>query len=70
MGYSGNAKTRVLEVWEGESEESLDDALRAAVDASGVEPGTTLVVTNIEIVTIDDPNIGSYKVTVKVPGGS
>jgi hypothetical protein len=29
-----------------------------------VPDGTTLVVTRIEVVTKDDPNVGSYKVTV------
>ena len=52
----------------GESRESLDNAIRAAVHASGVEEGTTLVVTRIEVVTIGDPNVGSYKVTAHSGG--
>ena len=34
----------------------------------GVEEGTTLVVTKIEVVTIGDPNVGSYKVTLSSGG--
>jgi hypothetical protein len=70
MGYEGEGKGRakIEELFEGESEESLDNALRAAVHASGVEEGTRLVITQIEIVTVGDPNIGSYKVTVKPHG--
>jgi hypothetical protein len=33
-----------------------------------VEEGTTLLITQIEVVTVGDPNVGSYKVTVR-PGG-
>ncbi len=70
MAYEGEGKGRAKfeEVFEGESEESLDNALRAAVHASGVEEGTRLVITQIEIVTVGDPNIGSYKVIVKPHG--
>ena len=70
MGYEGEGigRAKFEEVFEGESEESLDNALRAAVHASGVKEGTKLVVTEIEIVTVGDPNIGSYKVTVKPHG--
>ena len=66
MGYEGEGygKARIVEEFQGESRESLDNALRAAVHASGVPDGTTLVVTRIEVVTIGDPNVGSYKVTV------
>ena len=69
MAYDGEGEgwVKVLEAV-GESEVSLDNALRAAVHASGVPDKTTLVVTRIEIVTKDDPNIGSYKVTVSPHG--
>ena len=72
MAYEGEGigKAKFEELYEGESEECLDNALRAAVHASGVKHGTTLIVTQIEVVTKGDPNVGSYKVTVKVPGGS
>ena len=68
MAYRGEGKgwVRVVEAV-GESNESLDNALRAAVHASGVDEGTTLVVTKIEVVTVGDPNVGSYKVTVSHP---
>jgi hypothetical protein len=70
MAYEGEGKgkAKFIEVFEGESEESHDNALRSAVHASGVEPGTTLVITSIEIVTVGDPNVGSYKVTVGKKG--
>ena len=70
MGYEGEgvAKSKVVEEFEGESSVSFDNALRAAVHASGVEEGTKLVITKLEVVTIGDPNIGSYKVTVKPHG--
>jgi len=65
MAYEGEGEGWVKGVEAvGESRESLDNALRAAVHASGVPDGTTLVVTRIEVVTIGDPNVGSYKVTV------
>ena len=65
MAYTGEGEGRVKGVQvEGTSFESLDNAMRAAVHASRVEEGTTLVVTKIEVVTIGDPNVGSYKVTV------
>ena len=65
MAYTGEGEGRVTSVEAvGESRESLDNALRAAVHASGVEVNTTLVVTRIEVVTVGDPNVGSYKVTV------
>lgn len=65
MAYTGEGEGWVKGVEAvGESRESLDNALRAAVHASGVEADTTLVVTRIEVVTIGDPNVGSYKVTV------
>jgi hypothetical protein len=71
MAYKGEGEGKLLGVEaEGVSQESLDNALRAAVHASGVEDGTTLVVSKIEVVTKGDPNVGSYKVTVTVPGSS
>jgi hypothetical protein len=70
MGYEGEGygKARIVEEFQGESRECLDNAIRAAVHASGVEEGTTLLITQIEVVTVGDPNVGSYKVTVR-PGG-
>ncbi len=52
----------------GTSRESLDNAIRAAVHASGADHGTVFVVSQIEVVTEGDPNVGSYKV-VLTPGG-
>ena len=65
MAYKGEGKGRPVKVFEGTSEESLDNAIRAAVHASGVRKGTTLTITHIEIVTKGDPNIGSYRVFVR-----
>ena len=60
--YEGKGKGKAIKAYEGKSSESLDDAIRAAVGASNVKPGTTMVVTHIEVVTVGDPNVGSYKV--------
>jgi hypothetical protein len=60
--YEGYGKGREIRAFEGMSEESLDDAIRAAVGASDVPDGTRLVVTHIEVETVGDPNVGSYKV--------
>jgi len=70
MAYEGEGvgRGKIIEEFEGESEECLDNALRAAVHASGVKEGTRLTVTQIEVVTVGDPNIGSYKVTVRPDG--
>ena len=63
MAYEGEGIGRPV-AFSGESRESLDNAIRAAVHASGVEPGTRLVITHIEVETIGDPNIGSYRVVL------
>ena len=55
----GIARKKIVEEFEGKSEVSFDNALRAAVHASGVEEGTTLVITKLAVVTIGDPNVGS-----------
>jgi flavin-binding protein dodecin len=68
MSYDGRGKGQPI-AFRGESPDSLDDAIRAAVHASGAEPGTRLVVTHIEVETIDDPNVGSYRVTLSAGGG-
>ena len=64
MAYKGEGKGRAIKAFVGESEESLDNAIRAAVHASRVKPKTRLVVTHIEVVTVGDPNIGSYRVVL------
>ena len=70
MAYEGEGtgERRSEDVYEGTSEECLDNAIRAAVHASGVKHGTRLVISQIEVVTKGDPNIGSYKVIVRPPG--
>ena len=63
MGYDGRGKGEP-ESFRGESPDNLSDAIRAAVGASNAPSGTTFVVTHIEVETIDDPNVGSYKVVI------
>lgn len=65
MAYEGEGDGERAEVFVGTSKKSLDNALRAAVHASGVEEGTVLTISHIEIVTEGDPNIGSYRVFVR-----
>jgi hypothetical protein len=64
MAYEGEGRGRPLTVFVGESNESLDNAIRAAVHASDVKEGTRLVITHIEVETVGDPNIGSYRVVL------
>jgi hypothetical protein len=65
MGYEGEGVGRVKV-----SRTSRASRRRASTMRSGSRAclrcpdGTTLVVTRIEVVTKDDPNVGSYKVTV------
>ena len=54
--------------WKGVSTESLDDALKRAVGASDVPPGSMLIISQLAVRTEGDPNIGTYHVTV-TPGG-
>ena len=67
--YEGKGEGRSITSFEGTSCESLDDAIRAAVGASDVRDGTTLVVTHVEVTTVGDPNVGSYKVILSKPSG-
>lgn len=67
--YEGRGQGKSVASFEGTSPDSLDDALRAAVGASDVPDGTTLIVTHIEVKTVDDPNIGSYHVVLSKGGG-
>ena len=55
---------RHVKSYEGESPESLEDAIAAAVNTSDVPDGTKLVLMQIEITTEDDPNVGSYRVVL------
>ncbi len=65
--YEGSGRAEPIS-FRGISEESMDDAIRAAVDASGAEPGSRFVVTHIEVETVGDPNVGSYLVTLSPRG--
>jgi hypothetical protein len=60
--YDGEGSGKHITAFEGKSKTSIDDAIRAAVHASDVPSGTKLVITYIEVETVDDPNVGSYKV--------
>jgi hypothetical protein len=65
MEYDGEGRGFAAEqVFRGESEVSLDNALRAAVRSmpSDTPEGTRVVVLSIEVTTKGDPNIGSYSV--------
>jgi hypothetical protein len=68
--YDGHGRGNRITAFEGISEESLDDALRAAVNASDVRDGSTLVLTHLEVTTVGDPNIGSYRVILTKAGSS
>ena len=46
----------------GYSSENLDNAIRKAVDHAKKPSGTTFVVTQIEVISVDDPNVGGYRV--------
>lgn len=54
--------------FEGVSRENLDDAMRKAVHAANQPHKTWLKVHSIEVLSVDDPNIGAYKVGLG-PGG-
>jgi hypothetical protein len=55
--------------WKGTSNVKLDNAIRAAVHASGVPENTTFVVTEIKVTTKGDPNVGAYSV-ILTPGAA
>jgi len=48
----------------GYSRQSLDDAIDAAVNKANKKPGTTFVVTQIEVVSVGDPQVGGYRVMI------
>lgn len=50
--------------WKGTSKQKIDNAIRAAVHASGAPDNTTFVVTEIKVTTKGDPNVGSYSVII------
>lgn len=52
----------------GYSRQGLDDAIGAAVNRANKKPGTTFVVTQIEVVSVGDPNVGGYRV-ILTPAG-
>jgi hypothetical protein len=52
----------------GYSRDGLQGAIEAAVNHANKEPGTTFVVTQIEVVSEGDPHVGGYKV-ILTPGG-
>ena len=62
--YDGQGEGKPVTAFEGISTVSVDDAIRAAVDASDVPDGSTLVISHIEVTTVGDPNIGSYRVVL------
>jgi len=54
--------------FEGVSRDGLQDAIAHAVDAANQPHGTWLRVTSIEVLSVDDPNVGGYRVQIG-PGG-
>jgi flavin-binding protein dodecin len=59
---------RSEDVFEGVSRENIEDAIKKAVHAANKSHGTWLRVVGIQVLSVDDPNVGGYKVTV-TPGG-
>ena len=53
----------------GYSRETLQGAFDAAVNRANRPPGTTFVVTQIEVVSEGDPHVGGYKVILSTPSG-
>lgn len=49
--------------WSGTSE-TLDDAVRQAVNNANQPDGTWLVLGPIAVLSVGDPNVGAYKATV------
>ena len=51
----------------GTSGVSIDDAIRAAVDAARQPQGTWFHIGTVAVESVDDPNVGGYKVII-TPG--
>jgi hypothetical protein len=66
VGYSGEGRGErgADKSWVGHSNVNIDNAIRAAVHASGADSGTTFVVGPIKVTTKGDPSVGGYKVTI------
>lgn len=64
MAYQGEGRGEkgAGTTWIGHSEVKFDNAIRAAVHASGVGPGEKFVVTKLQVTTKGDPNVGGYEV--------
>ena len=73
MAYNGEGRgepgPRPGNTWVGHSEVKMDNAIRAAVHASGADPGTKFVVTELKVTTKGDPNVGTYSV-ILTPAGA
>jgi hypothetical protein len=52
----------------GYARDTLDEAFNAAVNHANKPPGTTFVVTQIEVVSEGDPHVGGYKVILTSTG--
>jgi flavin-binding protein dodecin len=73
MGYEGPGSAESIGFMDrryiiGNSPKGIDDAIRVAVHEADMKPGTTFIVTHIEVESVDDPNVGGYKV-VLTPAG-
>lgn len=60
--YEGEAEVEGRS-FTGKSKKSFEDALEAAVDASGA-PENTVFTVSLAVVTVDDPKIGEYRATI------
>jgi flavin-binding protein dodecin len=64
--FRGEPETRSYFI--GYSREGIDNAIRKAVDHANKPSGTTFVVTQIEVISVDDPNVGGYRVILTPTG--
>jgi hypothetical protein len=71
VAYEGDGKGYVNEdgTISGESRHDVSDALRAAVHAAGRESGTWFDLVSIQVESVDDPNVGTYKVIIQPGSG-
>jgi flavin-binding protein dodecin len=73
MGYEGPGNAESIDFMDrryiiGNSPKGIDDAIRVAVHKADMPSGTTFIVTLIEVESVDDPNVGGYKVVLTAAG--
>lgn len=65
MAYNGEGRGERgpgPNTWVGHSAVKFDNAIRAAVHASGCAPGSKFEVTKWEVTAVGDPQVGGYQV--------